>query len=248
MGEARTLKESIHALHDGLPRREDMPPAHPFIGSHFEESTPGVLRVLVMGINNYYGEEHAPTTQWYPQVVRDRRHTYFARCFSEAAVLSEVLAGSRDFPGLSPGGLEAMYVTNMVRRYVPMAKGKRESQVEASLLEEGQAFWHRELDMLHAHGALPHVVIVFGNKVWGEALQPFRQADWAVTYQHCGKGSSLFHHLNRIVVRDGDKERVLLTVKLTHPAARSNKHRAACIVADLEFRRMTGAGWRHVPV
>ena len=75
-------------------------------------------------------------------------------------------------------------------------------------------------------------------------LPPFQSKPdangWAGKYEPCDKRSGLFHHLNRVTVREGDRERTLLIVKLTHPAARDNKYRAACVVSHPEFRRVAG--------
>ena len=237
------LIDEIHALYDSLPVDPTAPPIHPFIGRHYRDATPGVLRVLVMGINCYYGEHPpGPGVQWFPSFMRERRFTFFARSFSESAVIAEALERSPDFGGLHHAGLEALYVTNMVRRYLPPSTGKKAAQVSETYLDEGSGVWRDELDLLHRHGVLPHVVIVFGGQIWGRAWTAFgkrvRPEGWIVSYAPCAKSSELFHHLNRVVVPDGDRERPLLLVKLDHPAARGDKKRAAWIVSHPDFRRI----------
>ncbi len=237
------LTQDIHALYDGLPADATAPPIHPFIGQHYCNATPGVHRVLVLGINCYYGERPPrPSVQWFPKWMRERRYTFFARSFSESAVLAEALESSADFRDLRWAGLESLYVTNMVRRYLPPATGKKAIDVPSHLLDEGSQVWRRELDLLHEHAVLPHVVIVFGGQVWTDAWTAFGkrvQPDgWIVSYAPCERSSDLFPHLNRVVVPEGDNERPLLLVKLDHPAARGDKKRAAWIVSHPDFRRV----------
>ena len=238
------VTDEIHRLYDGQPDAPDAPPIHPFIGEHFRLATPAVLRVLVMGINCYYSEPTPPGRAAFSTWMRDRAYTFFARAFSESAVLAESLADSPAFQGLSPGGLESLYVTNMVRRYRPAATGKAASSVGDELFNEGAEVWGEELEILQRRQVLPHVVVVFGEQVWGRAWRAFRDRvapDGAiVSYTPYPRGSDLHHHLNRVVVREGDNERLLLLVKLTHPAARSHDRRAARIVAHPDFRRAAG--------
>ena len=222
------LIDDMHALYDGLTEDPAQPPIHPFIGRHYLDATPGVLRVLVVGINCYYGRyPPGPGVQWFPVFMRERRFTFFARSFSESAVLAEALESSPDFDGLRWAGLESMYVTNMVRRYLPPTTGKQAADVPPHLLDEGSQVWRDELDLLHDHEVLPHVVIVFGAQVWGHAWSAFgkrvQPEGWIVSYAPCERSSDLFHHLNRVVVPEGDNERPLLLVKLDHPAARATR-------------------------
>ena len=238
--------DDIHALYDRLPTDPATPSIHPFVGQHFREATPGVLRVLVLGINCYYGQHPpGPRVQWFPRFVRERRYIFFARAFSESAVLAESLEHSADFDGLRWGGLESLYVTNMVRRYLPPS-GKTATNVSEALLDEGSQLWRDELDLLHYHGVLPHVVIVFGRLIWGRAWTAFgkrvRPEGWIVSYTPCAKSSELFHHLNHVVVPEGDNERPLLLVRLDHPAAVGHKRRAAWMVSHPDFRRVVGLG------
>lgn len=241
------LLENSHALYDGLPEDPAQPPIHPFIGRHYRDATPGVLRVLVLGINCYYSGQPPPLgVQWFPYWMRERRFSFFARSFSESAVVAEALECSPDFDGLRWAGLESLYVTNMVRRYLPPATGKQAAHVPLALLDEGSQVWRRELDVLHQYGVLPHVVIVFGGQIWGRAWTGFGERvqpdGWIVTYTPCERSSDLFHHLNRVVVPEGDNERPLLLVKLDHPAARGDKKRAAWIVSHPDFRQVARMG------
>lgn len=241
------LTNDIHSLYDTLPADPTAPPIHPFIGRHYSEATPGVLRVLVMGINCYYGKHPpGPDVQWLPTFMRERRFTFFARSFTESAVIAEALEHSPDFEGFRHAGLEALFVTNMVRRQLPSSTGKKAAQVNEVHLDEGSQVWRDELDLLHRHGVLPHVVIVFGGQIWGRAWTAFGKRvhpdGWIVSYTPCAKSSELFHHLDRVVVPEGDNERPLLLVRLDHPAAVGDKRRAAWIVSHPDFRRVAGLG------
>jgi hypothetical protein len=238
------LTREIHALYDALPADATAPPIHPFIGRQYREATPGVLRVLVMGINCYYGQSPpGPGVHWFPTWVRERRFTFFARTFSESSVIAEELERSPDFDGFRYAGMESLYVTNMVRRYLPPAGGKKAAQVSEALLDEGSRVWRDELDILREHNALPHVVIVFGGQIWGRAWMAFggrvQPNGWIVSYTPCAKSSELLHHLNRVVVPEGDSQRPLLLVRVDHPAAVGDKKRAAWIVSHPEFRKVT---------
>lgn len=250
-----TLEQAIHALYDGLPADASAPPIHPFIGRRYGEATTGVLRVLVLGINCYYSSRAPrPGEQRFPSWMRERRFTFFSRSFSESAVLAEALESSPDFDGLRWGGLESMYVTNMVRRYLPAATGKQAAKVPTQLLEEGGRVWREELDLLHRYGVLPHVVIVFGEPIWHQAWTAFGQRvhphGWVVDYKSCDESSELYHHLNRVIVPEGDAQRPMLLVRPDHPAAVSDNKRAAWMVSHPDFRRVAklgGGGLRVLP-
>ena len=239
------LIDSIHSLYDELRLLPEAPPIHPFVGQHYLDASPEVLRILVMGVNCYY-EEQPPSRdeQQFPSWMRDRRFIFFARAFSESAVIAEALAGSAKFASRRSAGLEALYVTNMVRRYLPGTSGKRASSVREELLDEGAEVWKAELDLLSEAGVLPHVVIVFGDKIWYRAWNAFGARvgtkDWIESYQPCAEASELYHRLNHVVVREKDTRRSLLLVKLPHPSARSDAHRAAWIASHPDFRQVAG--------
>jgi len=239
------LLDALCSLYDDLRATEAEPlPFHPFVGQHFGEGTPGLLRVLITGSNCYVGEKDVPHPAWFAAWTRERAFTFFARAFSESAVLAEAVCSSQSFSGLRPGGgLEAMYVTNMVKRYLPASTGRREAEVPARWLDEGAQVWRRELDLLAAHSALPHVVIVFGDFTWSRVWPAFSTSEvggWSREYRPLDEASPLFHHLNLVMVAEDGRERPLLLVKLTHPASASHKHRAARVVASPDFKRLVG--------
>lgn len=242
MGDNRvTVIDAIDGLYGSLPPDPAAPPIRPFVGRHFAEGTDDVLRMLVLGINCYYGDNPpGPGVQWFPAWMRERRFTFFARAFSEGAVVGEALEQSREFSGRRWPGLEGLYVTNMVRRYLPEPVGKRASDVPERFLDEGAEFWAAELALLADYAALPHAVIVFGGPIWSRAWRAFKRAvgpdGWAVSYEPCAESSDLRHHLNRVVVREGDNHRPLLLTRLDHPAALGDKRRAAWMVGHAEFR------------
>jgi|GEM_PF-2956030 len=235
-----SLLTTINDLYEGLPQEEGAPPIRPFVGRDYGLSRPDALRVLVLGINCYYTgpeSELTPDTD-FPLWFRRRRYSFFARAFSEASVVGEALEQSAVFEGRRWSGIEGLYGTNLVRRYLPKASGRYSKDVAERLLDEGAEHWGRELDLLHRHGVLPHAIVAFGWRIWPRAAAPLRArvGGWVKDYRPCQRSSDLYHHLNRVEIEEGGKTRPLLLMRLNHPASVGAGKRAGWLVEHEEFR------------
>ena len=250
--ERSPLHATMQSLYDVLPRHPKhgrVGHIHPSVGGAFTEPDPARLRVLATGINSYVTDLKKKTEPaWFESWARERSHRFFSKVAQQSSVLSDGLKGSRDFGQCgyrgSPGDSSELYVTNAVKRYLPEKEGLKAVDVGENWFEEGARVWRAELEYLHRANALPHVVIVFGAAWWGHAWKSFGGPDrpsWVADYQPLERANDLFHHLNQVIVKEGDRERPMLLVRLRHPAARSESVSAESLVEHQAFREMVGA-------
>lgn len=245
----KSLQDDVHALYDALPAMEahpDLSVIHPHVGGAFLDARPGTLRVLAVGINSYVDDEHAHLSKpgWFTGWVRARSHRFFPKLRDECEVIAEVVTKSPAFDGLGYADLDSLYATNAVKRYLPRAGGRWASDVEGCWLDEGAVVWRAELDAMARHGVLPHVVIVFGQRIWGRCWRAFGdpsvQPGWVEDYRPLPRSSPVFHRLNKIYVQEDGVTRLMLLIRLTHPAAPTNRWRAAELIAHSDFRSVLG--------
>lgn len=222
----------------------------PYIGRAFAESHQ-TLRVLAMGINAWTDDDEQ-RGEWYRGMWReaapDSGAGFFRHVIRETDALATHLAGSKCFPGLAydtstvprPG----LYGTNLVK-VVTGEEHRQEGTLPASLLEEGAQTWFKELDILAKHDRMPHVVVVFGSKVWDSVWKAFHSGHEAFpTYQNLKiqhyfpveQGSPVYHNLNRVELENSVGTQTTLLVRLHHPSARhADKHDAAWLIRQPDF-------------
>jgi len=199
------------------------------------------MRVMAIGVNCYY-EPHGPPekpgqfTEW----VALRRYRFFKGVASECSTLALGVAELGLWPGRTPVGApedpSGLYVTNAVKRYLPSAEGKKAAQVQEAWFTEGRKVFRAELACLADHGALPHLVVVFGRAAWGHVWPEFYGADapeWVLDYQSQPRDSKLFHYVNVVTVAGAQGPRPLLLVGLTQPST-SRRMSAERMVHELK--------------
>ena len=241
--ETSVLKDEIHRLYDDLPPIRDgsgLKPIHPFIGEAFRTGDPRTLRVLSIGFNSYISEcdiaELHP--DWFPAWIEGLEFHYPPRMFAECAKLAEALVGTASFPELSWKRHASLYATNAAKRYLPAKIGYRAATVPERWFEEGAEVWREEVEALHDYGVLPHLVVVFGARIWPYVWRAFNdepRPEYVADYHSCKASSPLYHRLNQVIVREGDGERKLLLVRLPHPASANRHWSARAVTTHRDF-------------
>ena len=165
---------------------------------------------------------------------RSKRYRFFPAVARELPNLCNALSALGAFPGLTFDGespsFRSVYLTNAVRRYLPEDIGAKAHTVPVHFFDEGARMLRAELDALHRHGVLPHVVVVFGKPFWSRAWRVFGlhpRPQWVDDYRPRPRTSELFHRLNVVKVRESGDTRPLLLVRLTHPAAPTMRWRTS---------------------
>ena len=128
-----------------------------------------------------------------------------------------------------PDRKESLYATNAIKVYTG-EEYKESSSIPDSLIDSFAPVWRAELELMACHGCLPHLIVVFGQRIWethwrslhleSARSQSFRVRD----YRPAGsKSSAVYHHANRIVLeREGGRHTMLLA-RLYHPSARARR-------------------------
>ncbi len=245
---------SIYAAVAEGPAPLRLPHLLPFVGDAFAEPADGVLRVVAVGLNSYIGENDAPPEAlpampgWFRGWVVEGKLPFFRGVRRECAALAggcTAAPGSR-FARCEYRDPQSLYVTNAVKRYLPWKSGRYAAALEQTSFDEGGPIWRDELRTMAAHGALPHLVVVFGARAWWptcsvllELCEDPREPAF-VRYEPRETTSPLFHRLNVITVAAGATHRPCVVVRLDHPASRP-RWTAARMLADAEFRAVIGA-------
>lgn len=227
--------DRIHAFYE-----RHQPHFWPHVGTAFREPAPDTLRVMTVGINAYAGEgwtiDHDLLRRWFIE-----RHSRFAKGVRAAAdKLAPHLTGpSGLFHDLRYIGVESVFHTNAVKTWVPAAVGKKAAHLPDGLLTEHAPAFHAELELMAAHGAMPHVVMIFGEPFWEHAWRTFSESRLpsAPTRRKRHYPGPCLHHLNRytLEVPTEPREHELLLVRLRHPAARTKKGSVAWLLAQPDF-------------
>ena len=247
-----SLLTDIDKLYDHLgshPVHGHLGPLHPFVGAAYQEPVPDALRVLAIGINSYVGPDHPvsrPTCpNWFRGWMADGAHRFYRGVASECGVIAEALTDSPDFAGLRYRGLGSIYLTNAVKRFLPAAQGAKAADVDPRFHREGARVWRQELELLAEYGVLPHVIVVLGEAGWKaswSALGREPRAAWVEDYVPCSPSSPMRHRLNRVVVQEDGKTRLMLLVRVAHPASANKTWSAARLVAHPEFQQHAEGG------
>ncbi|MES2641070.1 MAG: hypothetical protein V4850_16385 [Myxococcota bacterium] len=218
---------------------------HPFIGSAFT-TTPDALRVLALGVNAYCDDDATSKPAWFPAMFSERKYRFQKAVVRDVGILAAALTASPAFAGRTFLGVESVYHTNAVKRFLPASKGKKAHRVPEDYFIEGAGVFRAELEALAAAGALPDLVVVFGSRPWSHVWPAFRRPRPAWVTSNVTSPGDLFHHLNRVRVRTRpDEDRPLLLVKLRHPTGSRGRGMSAsdlCGHADFQRALMLDGG------
>ncbi|MCC6651228.1 MAG: hypothetical protein IT348_08790 [Candidatus Eisenbacteria bacterium] len=133
---------------------------------------------------------------------------------------------------------DSFYATNAIKTYLPESEGKRADQVSPELFDQHAATWRDELDAMAQHGALPHLVVIFGEPPWKQAWSAFKPPQ-ANGYKHLRvldyKYADGFHFANRLRLGGANGEQTTLLVRLRHPSSRTKKGSVSWLLAQEDF-------------
>lgn len=240
-----TILDVVHAAYDALPLVDGAHrPIHPFVGKAYTDGDGSALRVMAVGVNAYGKAHHVHEPDRWARGFRDQEWVYQRRVFKDLGELAKGLTGSA-VAGTRPFlGIESVYLTNAVKRWLPNAKHAQ--TVANKWFVEGVPVLEAELDALAEADRLPHVVVVVGAQPWGYVHPAFRpaKAAWATRYTHMGERNKLFHYLNLVEVREAGTTRPLLLTRIRHSSASHWKQgwAPADLLAEPTFRRVAGLG------
>lgn len=237
-----SLATAVHAVYEALPLVDGAHrPIRPFIGSAFSDGDGDALRVMAVGVNAYGAAHHVHEPGRWALGFRRQEWVYQRRVLADVGALVRGLAGSAVTEERPFLGIESVYLTNAVKRWLPNAK--QAHTVAERWFPEGAPVFDAELAALADAGRLPHVVVV-GQRPWGYVCPAFKpaRASWSATYTHMGATNRLFHYLNLIEVKEGGRTRPLLLTRIRHSSASHWKQgwTPARLLAEPTFRRVAG--------
>ena len=199
---------------------------------------------MAIGVNAYGEAHHVHDPGRWALGFRRQEWVYQRRVLADLNALAAGLAGSLVAGGRPFLGMESVYLTNAVKRWLPGAK--QAHTVAKCWFDEGAPVLDRELAVLAEAERLPHVVLVVGARQWGYVHPSFRpaKARWAATYAHMGPENHLLHYLNLVQVYEAGTTRPLLLARIRHSSASHWKRgwTPARLLAETTFRRVAGLG------
>lgn len=226
------LRREVSGLYQALGTRA----IEPFIGD--EWLRPDRLRLLGVGINSYVTDAHTEPA-WFRSWFAEGKHRFYPAARRELNAIGAALSQSALFRGLNyRDSHSSAYVTNAIKTYLTVAEGRHAADVPAEQFEEHNVVWLKELDLLARYDALPHAVVVFGSAWWSWAWKSFAHSakPWIRAYE-CTPGP-LLHRLHRVKTLTQAGSSTLLLIRLTHPAARTRRWRAAELISHADFMRV----------
>ncbi len=149
----------------------------PFVGQSYENASPVIFRVAVVGLNAYILEPDvlaAPDpysyAAWWLQAGHGKSYRFFTTAYRDAGLLAEELAGrSRLFSGLkydaAPQSKSGFYGTNAVKIFLGAEHRTSRGLTDADFQQYARS-WHQELDTMAEHRVLPHLIVVLGRQIW----------------------------------------------------------------------------------
>ncbi len=126
------MPDEIESLYEALPPHTGSGwygPIHPFIGSAFASSGPDALRVMAIGVNTYCDPWSSPPPRNYAEDFRHQRYPFQQRVLKDAEAVALALARSAEWSGPFLG-IESIYLTNAVKRWLPKSEGLRAHSAE----------------------------------------------------------------------------------------------------------------------
>jgi hypothetical protein len=222
-------------------------PIHPFIGHAFDAPDSNSLRVMTIGINAYLSPPdwavQKPT--WFSSWFNEETNPFDRGVARDAETIANALAEhSSLFAGLAVRGKEGIFHTNAIKTFLPKSIGRWADQISAHDYERQATTWHAELDIMAKHGALPHVVIVFGRPFWPWAWQAFHPSYRPIFsylkvrgFQPAsGKG---LHYANLIEVEGVGGRQSLALLRVRHPASwKSSKATPEWVLSIQDVREL----------
>ena len=246
------MVSTIVGLYSSLPLVEEcagLPHIEPYIGVDFATPSPTRLRVLGVGINSYVSDDDVPGADpgWFRGWVEHGRQPFFQTLRRECETLArgvlELGAEVEPWSSMSFESPAGLYGTNAVKRLLPSSVGRHAAEVESKWFDEGSDVWRRELGLLAQHGALPHLIVVFGERAWWPTCSVMLSlCDHAaepafVRYEAMSDTSEVFHRLNVVHVMDRGQVRPCMVARLNHSAAFGSDWNAAETLSVDEFRQ-----------
>lgn len=246
-----TIRAAIDLLYDAAPGGAGVEhvPIHPYIGARYFE--PGVLRVMVVGINAYIAAKDQPKPDWFRNefdLVRgQKRHAdgslpwlFNRRVADEIVGIGEALVGTDHFHGLASVGLDGAYITNAVKAYLPHSEGARASDVGDDVLDRYHATWLEECRLLAE--TPPHAIVVLGERWWwpwacSTFMRDGSRPAWATGYRTLKR-----RRVSIVTVTTAEGSYSMPLMRVDHPAARRKRVTGAELAASEAFRAYFGAG------
>jgi hypothetical protein len=212
----------------------------PFVGAAFDHPASDKLRVLVVGINAYVSANDWDKINpaWFARWFEHSAHRFYKGVKEEATNLAAALVDrSEALHGMKLVWPDSFYATNAIKTYLPEADGKRADQVSPEPPDEHASTWRDELDAIAEHGALPHLIVIFGEPFWKHAWSAFKPPHSdnykhlrVLDHQHTN-GPSL-HFVNRLRPGGANGEQTALLVRLRHPSSRTKKGSVSWLLAQ----------------
>ena len=238
------MDDEIESLYEAPPAHTGAGwcgPIHPFIGSAFSATGPDALRVMAIGVNTYCDPGSKPAPRCYADDFRVQRYLFQQRVLEDARAVAHALEGIAEWsqPFL---GIESVYLTNAVKRWLPKSEGLRAHKAEERWFREGEPVFARELELLAARGRLPHLILVLGWRPWRHVWPRFCQPQPAFVRNYRSQPGPLFHNLNVIDFDEFGASRRALLIRLRHPSAARYKPRwtPEALTTHPVFRRVAG--------
>ncbi len=242
------LARRVLPLYDALSEKR----IHPFIGARFAGER-GVLRVVAIGFNSYANDKPAragkpadydrTSPEWYPtwvrQVPEHHRHLrYFAAIRKEVKTIAAALEAAPSFQGLAYDDPESLYVTNVVKEYLPQSAGRHASLVTEADYARSAPIWHHELATMAHQGCLPHLIVAFGKGPWAQLSDSLSDRQQGALSFIAGRVD--YERFSVLHVKQAGRERSLFILRLAHPSSWGKKGRAAAMLESPDFRKALG--------
>ena len=235
MAEEGTFRDRVRKVYDEQGPRA----AYPWIGERYVAPDAGDFRVLVIGINSYVTEAESLASSdptWWSGWFDEETWNFPRVAWAEAGELGAALAGRGVFRGTSWSGTkDSVYATNLIKTYLG-GEFVDAAKVGVKELVAGAKATAREIDLMGRHGCLPHVVVVYGRRIWDHVWPLFcpempqfpAYAHTRVTdYVNLDDESTLFHHANRVRYERENGVHDMLLFGLAHPARRMKSSKTA---------------------
>lgn len=230
-----TFRDRVRQVYDGHGPRA----AYPWIGERFAAPVAGDFRILILGINSYVTEAGSLASSdpaWWSGWFEEETWNFPRVAWAEAGELGTALAGRSLFRGTAwSGKKDSVYATNLVKTYLG-GEFVDAAKVGVKELVDGATATAREIDLMGRHGCLPHLVVVYGRRIWDHVWPLFcpempqfpAYAHARITdYANLDDESPLFHHANRVRFEREDRVHDMLLIGLAHPARRVKSSKTA---------------------
>ncbi len=162
--------------------------------------------------------------------------------WSDLGALASDLSGSAVTAGLDFRGKESVYLTNVVKHWVP--GGKRAALVDEGWFTRGRTVLAEEFRVLASWGRFPHVLVVVGARPWPHvcaALQASAAA-WSGAAGPPVPHAGPHDYLNVLHVHEGGGVRPALMVRIGHSSRPGRGRTPGRLRSDPQYRQAAGLG------